>query len=341
MDYAAEIKRVYEQLDNDQVDKAVMTCLRLARTLKDYFSAAIFLRELRPNKRQFLQVFYEDTSELKKEERKFLFDASLEHWLDGRTLEQGICSNGDEDDERNVLVVGIGEIDADIRECERSIGDMTLASGMSPFDTAYFTNDLLQKKGLVRLRIQALHCVKERVRTRCFNYAIRLERQLSAQSESETFLHRIQNQVSNYFKAHSEDVYIKLQGATRLIDTDNPEDRSLLLAEVRRAIKAAADHFYPPACGPVKCADGKERSLGDDQYLNRLEEYLSTAFRGSSSRDLLEAELGLLAVFVRRLNEVASKGVHSEVSAQEAKQGLVGLYMFLYNLISRLRDKSP
>jgi hypothetical protein len=44
-----------------------------------------------------------------------------------------------------------------------------------------------------------------------------------------------------------------------------------------------------------------------------------------------------LAVFLRRLNDVASKGVHAQVSALEAaRQGLVGVYMFLSNVIAKL-----
>jgi hypothetical protein len=143
--------------------------------------------------------------------------------------------------------------------------------------------------------------------------------------------------VNNYFKAHSESVYKKLQRAAQLVDSDDPEDLSLLLTQVRRAIKAAADHFYPSVDGIVKCADGKERELGDAQYLNRLQEYLATAFRKSTSQELLQAEYQHLAAFSRRLNDVAAKGVHADVSAHEAKQGLIGLYLFLYNVISRMQ----
>jgi hypothetical protein len=164
--------------------------------------------------------------------------------------------------------------------------------------------------------------------------------QLGAQSKSEGFLDQVYNEVNNYFKGHSEDVYTKLQKAAQLIGSSDPEDLSLLLTQVRRAIKSAADYFYPTKDALVKCADGKERQLGDEQYLNRLQEYLATAFEQSSSRDLLRAELDHLAVFARRLNEVASKGIHSDVSAREAKQGLLGLYMFLYNVISHLQEKS-
>lgn len=88
------------------------------------------------------------------------------------------------------------------------------------------------------------------------------------------------------------------------------------------------------------CADGKERVLGDEQYLNRLHEFMATKFAKSSSRDLLFSELDHLSVFARRLNDVASKGVHAAVSAEEAKQGLLGLYMFLYNVTSRLERES-
>ena len=69
---------------------------------------------------------------------------------------------------------------------------------------------------------------------------------------------------------------------------------------------------------------------------NRLEEYLRTASPKSTSRELLRAEYGLLAMFARRLDDITSKGLHAEVSAQEAKQGLLGLHMFLYNIISYL-----
>jgi hypothetical protein len=178
--------------------------------------------------------------------------------------------------------------------------------------------------------------VKRKIKTRCLNYAVRAERQLEAQAKAVTFLHQTQTEVNNYFKAHSDDVYTKLQKASQLIDSDEAEDCSLLLTQVRRAIKSAADFFYAPVAEPVKCADGKERSLGDDQYLNRLHEFLATRFTKSTYRDLLQAEFELLATFARRLNEMASKGVHADVSPAEAKQGLLGLYMLLCNVIHRL-----
>ena len=339
MDYFAAINRVYDYLEENQVDKAVMTCLRISRNLQDYLYTAVFLREVYPEKREFLRVLYDDTSHLKKEDQKFLSEKSLEYWLDTHTLDYSFGTN-DKGEECNILSICVGEIDSDLEQCERAIQDMAIPSGMGEFDTAAFTDRYVLQKSKIRFRIRAVHTIKARIKARCLNYAIRIEKQLLVQRKSQSFLQQTHNDVNNYFKAHSEDVYTKLQKAAQLVDSNDPEDLSLLLTEVRRAIKAAADFFYPPTSEPVKCMNGAERKLGNDQYLNRLQEYLVTTFQKSSSRDLLKAELEHLAVFARRLDGVASKGVHTDVSTQEAKQGLLGLYMFLYNVISRLQQKS-
>jgi hypothetical protein len=339
MDYAKVIDRIYEHIENGHVDKAVMGCLRIARHLKDYLYAAVFLREMYPNKKELVRVLYDDTSHLKEEAQKFLYEKSLEYWLDTHSLDFSLATD-DYGEDPNVLVIGAGEFDPELEQWERSIQDMAVPTGMGEFDTAAFTDRYNNQKAQIRLRIKAIQTVKERLRTRCLNYAIRIERQLEAQRKAQSFLEQAQNDVNNYFKAHSEDVYTKLQKAAQLVDSDNPEDLSLLLTQVRRAIKAAADFFYPPRDQVVKCSDGTERVLGDEQYLNRLQEFLANRLAKSSSRDLLRAELDHLAVFARRLNDIASKGVHATVSFSEAKQGLLGLYLFMYNLCSHLDEKS-
>jgi len=340
MDYLGAINRVYEYLEEDRVDKAVMTCLRIARNLKDYLYAAVFLREMYPVKREFLRVLYDDTSHLKKEAQKFLVEKSLEYWLDTHTLDYSLATNED-GEECNILTFGVGQIASELEQGELSIKDLKLPQGMGEFDTAAFTDRYMNKKEWLRLRIRAVHTVKDRIKTRCLNYAIRVERQLQAQSKSQDFLQQIQGEVNNYFKAYSEDVYTKLQKAAQLVDSNDSEDHSLLLTQVRRAIKASADFFYPPKAELVLCSDGKERSLGEEQYLNRLQEFLMTRFPESTSRDLIKAELEHLSTLARRLNDIASKGVHADVSPQEAKQGLLGLYMFLYNVVVKLQNKDP
>jgi hypothetical protein len=337
MDYANLIDRIYEHVENDHVEKATLTCLRLARVSQDYLSAAIFLRELYSEKQQFSRIFAEDTRNLKEEAIKYLHQKSFDIWIDARTLPFNLSD--EDDDQRKVLVFGIGDIESNIVQLQRSIDDLIVPPGMAAFDTAAFTDSYTRKKELFRLHIKGAQIIRNRIKARCYNYAVSIEKQLQAQQKPEAFLHQVQRQVNNYFNARSEDVYTKLQKAAELADSTNAEDYALLLTSVRRAMKAAADHFYPPVSDPVTCSDGKQRKLSDEQYLNRLEEFVATALPSGTSSDLVRAELAFLTAFARRLNDISSKGVHADVSDGEAKQGLVGLYMFLYNLIGRLQTR--
>jgi hypothetical protein len=337
MDFDAALARIHDHLENDRIENAVMACLRVARAAQDHFNAAIFLRELYPNKTEIARALYEDTQHLNTEARKFLFEKSLERWLEVHTID-GIDSDEDleEGERHNVLTAAVGEVESEIVRWQAAIGDLTLPPGMGEFDTAAFTDRFVGQKANIRLRIAGLQTIKARLKTRCLNYAIAMQRQLDVQGKQQGFLNTVQNEVNNFFKARSNTVHQMLLKASQLAASADLEDSALLLTEVRRAMKAAADYFYPPVAGMVACADGKKREMGDQQHLNRLHEFVATRLTDSTSRSLIAAELEHLAVFFRRLNDLASKGVHTAVTVTEARQGLVGLYFFLFNLSQHL-----
>lgn len=338
MDYDKALARIYEHLDENHVDKAVMGCLRIARHAKDHLHSTIFLRELYPSEHEVARVLYDDISHLSKEARKFLRDTSFNHWLDLHTLDFSFSS--DEDGEkRNVFCIAVGELEDELDQWERSITDMTLPAGMGSFDTAAFTDRFIREKAKIRLRIKAIQTIKARLKARCLNYAIQIESQLERQLKSQNYIEAVQNDVNNFFKARSEEVYVKLQKATQLAVSDDLEDASLLLTEVRRALHATADFFYPPVAGEIRCVDGVERELGNDRHLNRLKEFLADRFARSASTELLQAELDYLVKFLHRLNKIASKGVHGSVTLAESRQGLVGLYFFLSNVCQHLLEE--
>lgn len=135
------------------------------------------------------------------------------------------------------------------------------ATGMSPYDIAAFTDRANHEKAMARLQIAAIQTVRARLKARCLSYAIEIERQLALQRKGQGFLETVQNEVNNYFKARSEDVYLKLQKATQLSTSGDLEDFSLLLMEVRRALKAAADFFYPPVNAKVCATTARRESL--------------------------------------------------------------------------------
>lgn len=331
----ALVERIYSYCEAGEVDKATFACLRLARAVGDALSIVLFLRELYPDRRQLRSAFYEETQHLKESAQKFVWENTLEHWLEERTLE---FSLDPDDADKNVFVMGVGELRHEVEQLERSIEDLRPPPGMGEYDTAVFTDQHEHRKSMLRLKIRACTVVMERVRTRCLYYALRVESQLAAREKTSDLVSSIQNDVHNYYATRCEPAYQSIRKAVELLGSTDPEDHALLLTSVRRAVKSVADYHYPPVAGAVICADGQHRQLGEDQYLNRLEEFCRTQFGDHSASKLLRAELDYLTVFIRRINDVASKGVHGEVTFIEARQGVLGLYLFLSNLIVKLEN---
>jgi len=341
MDHAL-VARIYEHLEADHVEKAVMSCLRIARQLNDYMNAAIFIRELYPNKNEVARVLYDDVSHLNEDTLKFIWQKSLDQWISLHTLDFDIVGKkqtaDSSDDSPRFLMVSAGELEGELKQLEGAIADMTLPTGMHPVDTAMFMDSFTHSKAEIRLRIKALLTIKARIKSRCLNYAIRIERQILRQKKTQNFLVDVQSYVNNYFSARDENVYDKLQKASQLVTSTESEDAALLLTEIRRSLNAAANFFYPPLDHDEICSDGIKRKMGNDQYLNRLQEFIITKIKKSAARDLLAEELNYMISFIRRLNDIASKGVHGSVTLGEAKQGLIGLYFFLFNVCQQLEE---
>jgi hypothetical protein len=232
--------------------------------------------------------------------------------------------------------MGVGELCKDIEQMKNGIEDLHLPPGVDEYDAAAFTDQNMSLKGQMRLKIRACEQVLERIRTRCLYYACRIEGQLEAEARTSELVSSVQREVHNFYAERCEPAYQSLRKAASLIRSNDAEDHALLLTSIRRALKAAADYHYPPEHTPHPCSDGRMRALGEDQYLNRLHEFCARTPKAGSASSLIRAELDHLSTFMRRLNDVASKGVHAQVSPQEARQGLLGVYMFLSNLIGRL-----
>ena len=333
MDALRVVESVFGFVEANELDKAVLACLRLARMTSDTHNVIMFVRELYPDPRQLQSAFLQETEHLGEDARHRLWKSTQEQWIVERTTS---FTFGDEDDGRNVLAMGVGNLCREIEQMERSIDDLRLPEGMAEFDIAAFTDRDAPLKGQMRMKIRACHEVLERIRMRCAYYATRLEAQLAAEAATTDVVGRVQQDVHNFYAERCEPVFHSLRKAASLIGSNDTEDHALLLTSIRRAVKAAADFHYPAHAAPVVCSDGEIRILGDEQYLNRWQEFCARDFQPSASAGLLRAEADYMIAIVRRLNEVASKGVHSQVSSLEARQGLLGVYMFLSNVVTKL-----
>jgi hypothetical protein len=332
------LKLIHERLERNDIEGAVTACFRHARVTKDLVNSAVFLMELNPNGKQLTRALRDELSKLKPDSVNFVVNYAVERWAELHDLGFSLANDDHlaPDDRMTILNVAVAEIESELNQAEKFIGDLTVPPGLQSGDAASLATRFAQEKSLLRLRIKAIQKIRGRLKTRCLEYVTKSELQYTVQRKSQGFLETVQNDVNNFFKARSEEVYVKLLKAAQLSSSTEEEDAALLLTEVRRALKSAADYFYPPRQDKVICGDGIERTLGEEQYLNRLQEFVSVSFTRATAKELLSEELEHLSAFIRRLNDLASKGVHSAATLVEAKQSLVGLYFFLFNASQRL-----
>ena len=323
------IEKAYQKLEDNEIVGCVSICLRLARLNNDYLNSAMFLKELVTDDKVCIKSLFPDILHFNRETQKYILEKTNDEWREERTISYQKIDI----DEPKILVISIGELVNDIKQREAALKEFITPTGMTPFDTASFEDENQNMRARTRLKLRELNIVLERIRSRCLNYLITFEKQISIQENAKEIQLDFFNEVNNFFKVKDDSVYKKLSKALELIRLNDDESYSLLLTEIRRAIEAVANYFYPPQTESIKCSDGKERILGKDQYLNRLSEFIYNSANKSTGRELLLLEFETIDKISHKLNDLSSKGVHNKVSEREAKQCLFSFYNFVSNLI--------
>lgn len=106
----------------------------------------------------------------------------------------------------------------------------------------------------------------------------------------------------------------------RLADGDS-ESISQALTTVRRIIDSFADSIFPPTEKTMNL-DGNEVSLGANRHLNRINAFVHNGTVSKSRRTKIRQNLS-------NLYERVSTGVHSDVTAEEARALFLNAYLLL------------
>jgi hypothetical protein len=96
-----------------------------------------------------------------------------------------------------------------------------------------------------------------------------------------------------------------------------------------------ADAVFPARQENWMDAGGKPRNVGTEQYKNRLLAYLSESNQSQTSGVLTESELEHLAARLDAIYEKTCKGVHIDVSEQEARLAVIHTYLFIGEVAQR------
>lgn len=120
-------------------------------------------------------------------------------------------------------------------------------------------------------------------------YVSQKELELRFGAAVETAFSQVRATVDSKIADLVPDAAVKLSAAFENAASDNAEDWASSAATCRRLIKAVADALRPPG------DDVAGRKMGEDQYINRLVDWIATSSTaGSTARDVVKRDLEYL-----------------------------------------------
>jgi len=129
--------------------------------------------------------------------------------------------------------------------------------------------------------------------------------------------------------------------AFKSVSSDNQEEWSQALTSCRRFFEKLADNLYPAT--DLKLND---RSLTQENYINRLWAYMDKNIESKSNKDIAKKHVDLLGAYLQGLYRMTNKGVHSDLNRFEAIRTVMHIYLLCADLLEYLdkdkfRNKKP
>jgi hypothetical protein len=110
------------------------------------------------------------------------------------------------------------------------------------------------------------------------------------------------------------------------------ESWSHVASSCRRILKDVADAIFPPQSQPITI-DGKEHSVDDRAYLNRIRAGLKKS-EDNTTNDFTMSMFSYVDGFLKNIQAYASKGDHSVFSKTDASRCVVYTYMVLGDILN-------
>lgn len=108
----------------------------------------------------------------------------------------------------------------------------------------------------------------------------------------------------------------------------------------RVILKDFADAVYPVSDKKTFIdLDGKSHPIKDDDYINRIIACIQENTDSKSDKKFIKHSLMYLGDFLNSINDLASKGTHSEISKEDANRCLIYTYLALGDVIKLVREK--
>ena len=338
------VTRALEELDRPdcRVSAVVHKAIRIARLLNDYDNLWWLQVEMIPRDSTGaarLEVLKEVVPHYTKESYEFRRGQVTDAYVEERKIKE-VGDYGMPVGEDGVCVLSVPEMEEQIAELPERLDRLYPRDGLHHVDVHELLMATAEARRVDNGWAQQMSTVLHRIRYRVHGYLSITEKRLVERQLNSDVFERNRTYVDIRLQDLSPDALQQLQSAYRRVGEGDSESRSHALLSCRRALKSIADRLYPPRVDLVAGADGKERDLGEDKYVNRLWQYVSDKAEGHASGDLLLSQISYLGNRIDAVYDLSCKGAHADVSEFEANQCVIQTYLIVGDILRLAEGES-
>lgn len=149
---------------------------------------------------------------------------------------------------------------------------------------------------------------------------------------AESIFDQLRHDVDTFIRSRCPKAAEKLLAISERMAEGNPESCAEALTSCRRLLMTVADALFPPSDTEWEDGKGKKRKVGPDNYKNRLIAFIEQRIASASTQSLLEDDLVHLCSRLDAIYEKSCKGVHTDITVEEARLAIIQAYIFLGEL---------
>lgn len=188
-----------------------------------------------------------------------------------------------------------------------------------------------ERKGIVKI-VQTYQKRIGIVKGKIYDYILKIYNQLLYSNTVEDIFNEKRKMVDVKLLNLCPEAIKKLSSIFSNIDSTNSEDWANAVHTCRRMLKEVADNLYPPKTESIFIGK-KEIKLGEEQYINRLIQYIESKSTSSTYNSVIGSTLEYIGNRIDSVNNAACKGTHDEINLNEAKSYIIYTYLLLGDIL--------
>lgn len=335
LNLSEEILKNFE-LNEMPTQHIILKCLRLARLINDFDAVEWLKQEAHGFERTKDGKMTNASWELSKRSgRRFFTDeASIQKRSTRTTKNTQVKPKMVERAFTDSIAVMEATVEAAKARMEVAYDRDISVSSHSTYN-AHIPAGNQQERNNIALTIRSTTERIEKVKSKIYEYILSVNYELKFGDITEDVFTRKRKSVDTNLKDICPEAIQKFISVYENLKSNNDEDWANAVHTCRRIIKEVADSLYPPSNTPIQLpGSGKSIKVGEDQYINRLIQYINSKSTSEKFSAIVGSHLKFIGERLDGVHEAANKGTHAEVTLDEAERYIIYTYLVIGDILA-------